>query len=515
MSATGPTLLHSVQATRRLDGLAMAPEDQGGLGLSGIALMQRAAEGAFEIMLDEFPEHGKVSILCGKGNNAGDGYLLAAHAARRGYQVQLIAVCPPDELSPDAYSAYLTCKTAGITTTAFPTPIEHALIVEAVLGLGAKGAPRGYVADAIKAINAHPGPVFSLDIPAGLDPDTGHHELAVAAQTTLSFITRKIASQTGPGRHLFGRQRFSDLALPQRVLASEPGIPLLRWAPQSLSPPPLDAYKTQRGQVLIIGGELGMGGAVLLAAEAALRSGAGMLRVATRPEHRSALLTRLPEAMWLNLDAEEVVEAATGSDVLIVGPGLGRRPTARVILEALLPLNKVSIFDADALFWLATDAYLGKQWRDNDALKFITPHTGEAARLLDVGIADVEKDRLGAAAMLAERYNAAGVLKGPGSVIYRPPAEACSLSVCGHGNPGMASGGMGDVLAGMAGGFIAQAAAMLSAGTKGRPLFDAFEQAVLLHSATADFAVETLGMRSLLASDIIGQIPSFLRQGSK
>ena len=127
MSATGPTLLHSVQATRRLDGLAMAPEDQGGLGLSGIALMQRAAEGAFEIMLDEFPEHGKVSILCGKGNNAGDGYLLAAHAARRGYQVQLIAVCPPDELSPDAYSAYLTCKTAGITTTAFPTPIEHFL----------------------------------------------------------------------------------------------------------------------------------------------------------------------------------------------------------------------------------------------------------------------------------------------------------------------------------------------------------------------------------------------------
>jgi NAD(P)H-hydrate epimerase len=239
-----------------------------------------------------------------------------------------------------------------------------------------------------------------------------------------------------------------------------------------------------------------MGGAVLMAAEAALRCGAGLVSVVSRPEHRSALLARVPEAMFVDAESAALPEALNAADFIVIGPGLGRASWGAGLFAMVAATAAAKLIDADGLFWLAQ----ADEMPAGDL--FITPHSGEAAKLLRVDVPAVEADRLQSALQLARNYGCNVVLKGPGSVVV----TESGIQICGHGGPGMATAGMGDVLTGICAGLMAP----LYAGDKGRQGREQFAQAIALHSASADLAAETLGPLSVMATDVISRLPALL-----
>lgn len=494
--------LYTADACRAIDAKAMQPVTAGGLGISGQVLMQRAAQYALDTLLSRCPNARRISIVCGKGNNAGDGYWMALLAKRLGLDVQLIAVGMKQQLTGDALIASERAAAAGVVPEAADSPMRSAVVVDALLGTGTRGAPRPGYAEAIEAMNAVDGFVLSIDLPSGLNADTGAATLAVKADVTVSFIARKIGLYTGQGPALCGERLFSDLGVPETLASSYPSVPLRRWHGPLLPALPLDAYKQQRGHVLIIGGCKGMGGAAILAAEAALRSGAGLVTVATDVVNLPGLLARVPEAMWvdpLGTDAEQSLPAALSSaSVAVLGPGLGRGAWALQVLAAMAHYDGPLVVDADGLYWLA-DSNQGRALKAREAGLYLTPHAGEAARLLQRSADEILRDPQQAVIDMAEQYDATCLVKGPGTVIGTDEG----LAICGHGNPGMASAGMGDVLAGLVGSSIAQ---------QPRNPDAAFATAVLLHSAAADRAAIEIGMRGLTAGSIIAHIAALLRE---
>ena len=251
----------------------------------------------------------------------------------------------------------------------------------------------------------------------------------------------------------------------------------------------------------MVGGDVGMAGAVLMAAQAAFRAGAGLVTIATHAEHRAGILARLPEAMWVDPESEKFDLVAQGCDAAVLGPGLGRVPWGLVLLKRVLSLSCPKILDADALYWLAMEQEVKDLCAASSEPFFITPHSAEAARLLDCPVSGVESDRMAATGLLAKRYQCFGVLKGPGSVFFAGQERA----ICAQGNAGMATAGMGDVLSGIAGALVAEVAA--KGENESAVLNHAFQSAVLWHSAAADLAAIELGQRSLMATDVISFLP--------
>ncbi len=493
-----PRLLYSVAQARALDLRAV---DQ--FGVSGFELMRRAGEAAARRLLQRYPMAERFCILVGPGNNGGDGYVVATALTRARRRVRVLALHGRTPEKGDAALAYQRWSNDGGEVKDLSTPLPIAdVYVDALFGIGLTRPLDGDAAAAVAALNASDVPVLALDVPSGLNADSGAAVSAVVqADASVTFIVDKCGLHTGHAPEVSGAVMLEDLALPGALLRSEEPIArllvkadLTDW----LAKRPRDAHKGHFGHVLVIGGDEGYGGAVRLAAEAAARSGAGLVSVLTRPAHVAPILAARPELMVRGTDFPERSQAlAAAADVIVLGPGMGRSDWSKRCIELALLSGKPLVVDADALNLLAA---VPRALVDGSVL---TPHPAEAGRLLGISTAEVQFDRYAAVAAMAKAYNAVCVLKGAGSLIARPPrADGAEddphpdIAVCPYGNPGLATGGSGDVLAGVCGALLAQ----------GLPAFKATRAAVLAHALAGDLAAEDGGERGMLAGDLLPKL---------
>jgi len=482
---------------RELDRIAI--EEQ---GIAGYELMCRAGQFAFDAIRGRYPVAHNWLVYCGSGNNAGDGYVIGRLAIEAGLRVKVVAVSDPDKLSGDAARAWESFQAAGGQSEAFATSgdvgnrTQYDLVIDALLGTGLMRPVEGAYADAVAAIAEHTVPVVAVDIPSGLNGCTGEiMGVSVAADMTVTFVGLKQGLFLGAGAKLCGDVIYSDLGIAevdrQRV---KPVLRCVGLAQREALLPRRgrDAHKGRFGHVLVVGGNAGMGGAVRLTGEAVLRSGAGLASVATRPENVASVLAGRPELMCLGVNkAGELDPLLARASLVAVGPGLGQDNWARDLLSRVLSAGLPVVLDADALNLLAASP----ERRDNWVL---TPHPGEAARLLGVSPAEVQKDRRGALEQLQARYGGTVLLKGAGTLVSNGEGLPWLVRA---GNPGMASAGMGDVLTGIIAAVLAQCADADTAG--------AVALAAWLHATAGDRAAVN-GERGLLATDVIAELRSCL-----
>ena len=457
--------------------------------------MQRAGEAAYTLACDQYPAAHHWLVLCGHGNNGGDGYVVARLAAAAGVKVSLIACEGTRPLPPEAAEARQVWLASGgeIHPVDSRWPEDVDLIIDGLLGTGLSSAPRSPYDALIEAVNRSRAPVIALDIPSGLLAESGAAPGAVIRAThTMTFIALKPGLLTGQARDWVGQLHQSTLGL-SGWLAKQP-TQIQRLTAESLSqwlkPRRPCSHKGEQGRLLVVGGDHGFGGAIRMAAEAALRSGAGLVRVLTHIEHVGSLLTARPELMVQPLSDEGLQQALDWADVLVIGPGLGQGEWGRNALKILQASDKPALWDADALNLLA----LNPEKRQN---RVITPHPGEAARLLGCRTAEIESDRLLAVRNLVTHYGGVAVLKGAGTLIADDQGQ---MAIADVGNAGMASGGMGDVLSGIIGGLLGQ---KLS-------LYDAACAGCVAHGAAADRVAARQGIRGMLASDLLPEIPYYV-----
>ncbi|WP_460155539.1 NAD(P)H-hydrate dehydratase [Pseudomonas sp. S2_H10] len=485
-----PDALYSAAQVRALDASLIAA------GTPGFELMQRAARATWRALVRQWPTANELSVLAGHGNNAGDGYLVAVLARRAGWSVRILAVADPQRLQGDAALAHAEAVSEGVAIESWGVrPELRGIVLDALLGTGLTGEVREPYASVIVAINASGLPVAAVDIPSGLCADTGRVlGCAVRADLTVTFIGLKTGLFTGDAADVVGELVFNDLHADPQLLEGAPTSARRLTAgnlPRLAARAPT-SHKGRFGHVLLIGGDRGLGGAILLSAQSALRSGAGMVSVATRSEHVAAALARTPEAMVLGTSsANQLMALLQKVSVLVVGPGLGQAAWGRSLLSAAANAPLPQVWDADALNLLAEERVSLPQGC------VITPHPGEAARLLGIGTADVQADRPAAALALSKKYTAVVVLKGAGSLIAHPDGR---LALCHQGHPAMATAGLGDVLAGLLGALLAQ----------GMAPFDAACLAVWLHANAGE--QQGISGRGLAASDLIPAIRQLLEE---
>ncbi|WP_160105198.1 NAD(P)H-hydrate dehydratase [Pseudomonas izuensis] len=485
-----PDALYSAAQVRGLDASLIAA------GTPGFELMQRAARATWRALVRQWPTASELTVVAGHGNNAGDGYLVAVLARRAGWWVRVLAVGDPLQLRGDAASAHAEAVSENVRIEAWSGQSEcRGIVLDALLGTGLTGDVREPYAGVIGAINASGLPVVAVDIPSGLCADTGHIlGRAVRADLTVTFIGLKLGLFTGDAADVVGELVFNDLHADPQLLEGAP-TSALRLMAGNLPCLPSRAptsHKGKFGHVLLVGGDRGLGGAILLSAQSALRSGAGMVSVATRSEHVPAALARIPEAMVLGTSsANQLMELLQKVSVVVIGPGLGQAAWGHSLLSAAANAPLPQVWDADALNMLAEE----RVNLPKDCV--ITPHPGEAARLLGMSTAEIQADRPAAAHALSKKYTAVVVLKGAGSLVASPDGR---LAVCHQGHPAMATAGLGDVLAGLVGALLAQ----------GMDTFDAACLAVWLHAK----AGEQQGKfgRGLAASDLIPAIRQLLEE---
>jgi hydroxyethylthiazole kinase-like uncharacterized protein yjeF len=483
-----PTNLYRADQCRELDRLAIEEFE-----ISGNILMERAGEAAFNVLRDRWPAARRIGVLCGIGNNGGDGYVIARLAHEQGLDVTVLQVADAGRLQGDALAALQ--RLAGVDVS--PTPYEDQdlaqfdVVVDALLGTGLSGEVRNPFELAIKAVNRCTSPVLAVDIPSGLNADTGMPcGVAVQADCTVTFIGMKQGLLTGEAADYCGHILFDDLKLPSAVYERiQPAAIRIAYIEQRglLTPRKRSSHKGDYGHVLVVGGNFGMAGAARLTGEAALRTGAGLVSIATRKEHAAIISSARPELMSHGIETAEALKALSArANVIAIGPGLGQDDWAQELLAMAVARNLPLVVDADALNLLAQINMQRQQW-------ILTPHPGEAARLLSETAQAINADRFAALHQLAEKYNATVVLKGAGTLVQSPHAIP---AVCDGGNPAMASGGMGDVLTGIIAGLIAQ----------GLALAPAAQLAVCLHRRAADLAIRGIGERGLLATDLMPSI---------
>lgn len=490
-----PTAIYSAAQVRALDAFEIKHRN-----VPGYTLMTRAAEGALTLLQGRWPDAKRIAVVCGGGNNGGDGYVLARLARVAGLDALVLAATPPDALTGDARRAHDEWVLAGGPSHPFAADALAGcdVIVDALLGIGLKGSPRPETIAVIEAMNAARRPVLALDIPSGVDADTGAvHGAAVSAEATLCFVAFKSGLFLGAGADYAGEVLLDDLGVVPPVRPEF--APLMRRIDESelvlaLPRRARDAHKGTSGRVLIVGGGPGMPGAVRLAGEAALRTGAGLVTVAGAPENMFAVVGSRPELIYLPMaEGASLAAAIDATDVLAVGPGLGTGEWGGKLWSEALRSSRPAVVDADALNLLAREPVkLPDHW-------IITPHPGEAGRLLGSDARAVQADRLGAVRELHSRYGAVAVLKGAGTLVASGPVDSPVLHLCEHGNPGMATAGMGDVLTGVIAGLCAQGLASDTAARVG----------VLVHALSGDTAAQQ-GQRGLIASDVIAELRTWV-----
>lgn len=479
-----PENLYVASQVRELDRRAI--EDA---GIPAAVLMQRAGEAAWTQLKHQWPGAQNILVLCGAGSNAGDGYVLALQALKQQHRVTVLTLGDRLRLPRPAAEMRGDFLKAGGSETGFDRRLPAAdVIVDALLGTGLDRPLGGEWLKLVQEVNGADMPVLSLDIPTGLNADTGAEMgAAIRADLTVTFIGLKAGLFTGVGPDCTGLLRFDELGVPAKVYGSLiPRARRLRSAAMrdtSLGRRPRDAHKGDFGHVLVVGGDHGMGGAVRLTAEAALRSGAGLVSVATRGAHVTGLLAGLPEVMVHGVEDAAGLKPLLGrATAAAIGPGLGRDAWGRMLLKTVLESHLPLVVDADALNLLAEAPHKHGRW-------ILTPHPGEAGRLLGADTATVQADRYACVSRIAERFDAVTVLKGAGTLIA---AHGELTAVCTAGNPGMAAPGMGDVLTGVIAAFVAQ----------GLSLPEAARQGVYVHAAAGDLAARQ-GERGLMARDLM------------
>ena len=312
--------LYTAAASQAIDVDAVQTVAQGGLGIESFELMSRAADYAFACLCQRWPDAQGFSLFCGKGNNAGDGYVMAAMASQLGMHVQIFAVVEPQMLTGDALRAYELCVAMGLVIEDLRAAIKYSIVVDALLGTGFSPPLREEIAQMISRINAHKGDVLSLDLPSGVSADKGlageEVNESINATLTVSFITHKIGLHTGAAIAARGDLLVTDLGVPSHIFQRYPSIPWLKWSPSRLFTAGVNTHKSRQGHVLVVGGDVGMAGAVLMAAQAAFRAGAGLVTIATHAEHRSGILARLPEAMWVDPESTKFDLVAHGLSLI-------------------------------------------------------------------------------------------------------------------------------------------------------------------------------------------------------
>ena len=472
---------YGAEQTRELDRLAIAS------GIPGYTLMQRAGKAAYRALRISYPRATHITLLCGSGNNGGDGYVVAGEALRDGLGVTLLSASGPS--TDSARQAAAAWKQAGGDVIDFaPERLKDAnVIVDALLGTGLCRPVEGVYKDAIAALNDQPAPVIALDIPSGLHADTGTIQgIAVQAALTVTFIARKPGLYTGAGRQVSGNILFDSLDVPVSVYESMSAdaceaslLQCQSWLPKRKA----SAHKGSSGRLLVVGGDQSMSGAVGLAGLTAAVTGTGLVRVATRKENTDQVAGLHPELLVSGVaDPDDLQSLLKQSDSLLLGPGLGQSRWSRTQFETCLEHGNVAVIDADGLNLLAEEPEKRADW-------VLTPHPGEAARLLDISVPDVMQDRITAANAINARYGGICVLKGSGTIIA---AEGCTPYLCTRGNAALATAGTGDVLAGLVAGLIVQGMPPLSAAVAG----------VTLHACAGEMVARE-GIAGVLASNLI------------
>ncbi len=476
-----PRHLYRAEDVRKLDALAIRS------GIDGYELMCRAGQAAFDLLVALWPRANRLLVLCGPGNNGGDGYVVARLAKAAG---QSPVICTVGGEPKEGAAARARKEALAASVSIRPWDVsriqEPDVIVDAMFGTGLRRALHGELSELVRAINISGRAVFAIDIPSGLDADTGAvHGAAVKADATITFIGLKSGLFTGAGREQAGTVYFDALGVPDSIYESAQPV-ARRIGADSLSLPrrTRHAHKGDAGRVLIIGGDRSMPGAVRLAGEAAYRCGAGLVTLATHPAHATTVNGARPELIVHGVkSAASLKPLFTAADVVIVGPGLGRQAWGKALFQAAVRSDRPLVMDADALFFLAASKLKRQDW-------ILTPHPGEAAGLLGVKTSVIQNDRLAAVQALAKRYGGVCVLKGSGTLMV--DSHDPVIDLCDHGNPGLASGGTGDVLTGAI-------AALYGQGLSPR---DAARLGVWLHGRAADRLAAEQGEIGLIASDL-------------
>lgn len=481
-----PYSLYRTAQVRELDRIAIEEH-----GIPGIELMERAGYAAFAALRKRWPRVRSIAVMCGVGNNGGDGFILARLAHQAGYEVSVWQVGDGARVRGVALAARERLQAEDLDAQHYDGEdlSVNDVVVDGLLGTGLSGEVVSAWQAAIEAINNARelgSQVLALDIPSGLQADTGQElGTAVRADCSVTFIAVKVGLLTGRGPALCGELVFDDLAVPDAVYQSlNPAATRLEChaAASALPPRDADAHKGQFGHVLVVGGERGMSGALCMAAVAAARVGAGLISAATRAEHAALVSAMRAEIMSHAVeDAAALIPLLKRASVLAVGPGLGQGAWGKAMFGKLLESPLPMVVDADALNLLAMDPVQRDNW-------ILTPHPGEAARLLGKNVSEIQADRLAAASAIQSHFGGVVVLKGAGTVVVDARGET---GICTEGNPGMASGGMGDVLTGVIAGLLAQ----------DLPMMEAARLGVCLHGRAADLAAKD-GQRGLLATDL-------------
>ncbi|PJD95314.1 MAG: bifunctional ADP-dependent NAD(P)H-hydrate dehydratase/NAD(P)H-hydrate epimerase [Legionella sp.] len=464
--------------------------------ISSYQLMIQAGTAVFAYLLEFFPSVRRLAVFCGAGNNGGDGYVVARLAQEHGLDVTVYQCKEEQALPEPARQAALAAQSSGVEFQSADEPIDAdiELIVDALLGTGSQGVIYGLIAVAIEQINASDLPVLAIDLPSGLDADTGMvANLCVHATRTLTLLGLKTGLFTMDGPDYCGIVDCHDLGLQWFLGQMKPEAHQLHQEalPLPLLPRKKNSHKGCYGHILILGGGKGMPGAVALAAKAALYTGAGAVSIATLPEHVAAVVPLVPEAMvWGIEKSEELTALLEKATFCIIGPGLGDSDWAQQLFAVAIGSQLPMLIDASGLRWLGCYPQTDDNW-------ILTPHPGEAAALLSCPVKDVQSDRYRSAALIQQKYGGVVVLKGAGSIIHTLAKDAW---VCTKGNPAMASAGMGDVLSGVIAGLSVQ----------GLSLSDAALLGVWVHALAADILVQQQRRHSLLASDLLKMIPLIL-----
>jgi len=461
-------------------------------GIPGYTLMTRAGAAAVRAARERFPDANRWQVICGAGNNAGDGYVVARLAAQEGLVVSAVALVDPESLTGDAATAYADFAAEGGIVMPWEGALddEAGLLVDALLGSGLERGVSGEFAKAVAAMNAHRARVMALDIPTGVHGDTGQvMGTAVEADLTVTFVGLKAGLFAGEGAELCGSIVFDGLEVPEhcrphgKAMSRRISSRVLR---RCLKRRPRGAHKGDFGHVLIVGGGEGMPGAVRLAGEAALRAGAGLVSIATHPSHATVIVGSRPELMSHGIaDAGALGPLLERATAVAFGPGLGTSDWSRQLFAAVSELELPCVWDADALNLLAENP-------EKNERRIITPHPGEAGRLIGQDTAAVQGDRRGALIALQEKYGGVAVLKGANTLVT---SKKKIPWLCTAGNPGMASPGMGDVLTGIIAALLAQQLGKEASAVVG----------VELHARAGDRAARA-GERGTIASDLVAEL---------
>jgi len=478
-------------------GICSLEQVAGSLGNNN--LMERAGLAAAELAREIIGDGKDILIVAGPGNNGGDALVAARHLQSWWFRVSVVMAGDTAKLPADAGAALHAWRDAGGTLLdAIPADGHWDLVVDGLFGIGlARNLSEGYL-ELVRHLNRLGLPVLALDVPSGLDADSGQRfGAAVRASHTLTFIALKPGLLTAYGTEDCGKIHVADLGLDPPALLAPQGYLLDQHVAAALPPRQRNSHKGLAGSVGILGGAETMVGAALLAGRAALHCGAGLVHVAMLAEQAPACDPVQPELM---LCSPQQLFEKDGLRCLVVGPGLGQTETATALLRRALKSDSTLLLDADALNLIAVSAELQSLLQTRQGDSILTPHPAEAGRLLGIGTHDVQQDRVATATLLAQRYRSLVVVKGAGSICAAPDGR---WFVNPTGNPGMSSAGMGDVLSGMIAALIAQ---------RVQPL-EALLLAVYLHGASADALVEQgTGPIGLTASELIAMARTLLNR---